>query len=87
MPQGSVLGPVLYTMYTHSLEDVIKCFLLFYQMYTDDNQMYKSSNLNNLQDLVGNVEKRIDHVNKWMVANKLKNNTNKTEAIVQQYTN
>ena len=41
-------------------------------MYSDDNQIYKSSNLNNFQDLVDNVEKSIDHVNKWMIANKLK---------------
>ena len=62
VPQGSVLGLVLYTMYTHCLKDVIKCFLLFYHMYSDDNQIYKSSNLNNFQDLVDNVEKCIDHV-------------------------
>merc|ERR1712110_1242168 len=49
--------------------------------YSDDNQIYNSSVLDKFQDLVDNSEKCLDSVNTWMVA-KLKNNTDKTEAIV-----
>ena len=80
--KAQYLGQFCILCIPYSLEDVIKCYLLFYHMYSDDNQIYKSSLLEKFQNLLENVEGCIDHVDKWMIANKLNNNTDKTEAII-----
>ena len=41
VPQGLVLGPILFILYTQPLSNVIKHYPVFHQMYADDSQIYK----------------------------------------------
>ena len=43
VPQGSVLGPLLFTLYTHHLSTVICQSGLSYHFFADDSQLHKSS--------------------------------------------
>ena len=82
VPQGSVLGPVLYTMYTYPLSKIIERCNMNFHFYADDTQLYKSINNSEIDYEVKQTEECISHVKKWMSQNKLKLNDSKTEFII-----
>ena len=45
MPQGSVLGPLLYVLYTAELELIVERHGLRLHMYTDDCQVYLNTSV------------------------------------------
>ncbi|GFR74732.1 reverse transcriptase-like protein [Elysia marginata] len=56
VPQGSVLGPVLFTIYTQPLARVLNNFGLKYHFYADDSRIYGSCQPENISDLINTIE-------------------------------
>ena len=49
VPQGSVLGPILLVLHTRSLSDFVHHHSLSHHSFSDDNQLYKSGHILQLQ--------------------------------------
>ena len=78
-PQGSVLGPQLFTMYISPVEDIITAHNLETMTYTDDTQTYVIFKQSDVFSVLTNLEKCIADVKAWMIQKKLKLNDTKTE--------
>ncbi len=83
VPQGSVLGPLLFTMYVTPLADIANKFGLLHHFYADDSQLYVSFDPRAVPTrAIATLERCIYSVKRWMKLNMLKLNDEKTELII-----
>ena len=76
VPQGSVLGLILFVLYTTPLSVIIN-----HQLFANDTQLQKSAPLSEVTNLTKELNACTDDIKTWMTENQLKLNNNKTEAI------
>jgi hypothetical protein len=79
VPQGSILGPLLFIMYTRDLEKVITMYGFSVHLYADDTQVYFVFDVHSENPDLSAVKKCFIDIKIWMTKNFLKLNDDKTE--------
>ena len=82
VPQGSVLGPVLFILDTQPLSDVISHHSVSHHSFADDTEVCKSDSPSEAFTLSRTIEACISDVKVGVVQNKLQLNDDKTEILL-----
>ena len=77
VPQGSILGPILFLIYITDIGTSSKLNLL---SFADDTTLYQSGG--NYDTLVQNLNSEINNTFKWLCANRLSLNIKKTKYMI-----
>ena len=82
VPQGSVLGPILFTMYIKPLSAIIDPHSIIHHSFADDLQLQMSAPPDRISELLHSMQSCMSDVKAWATANMLKLNDNKTELML-----
>ena len=80
VPQGSVLGPILFTVYTSTLASLLEAHGVDYHFYADDSQLYIK--IENVEEAKQRFASLLSDVKIWMGKRRLMLNEGKTEIMV-----
>lgn len=83
VPQGSILGPILFCMFINDLPRV--CKNVSTNLYADDVQIYLSRPIGLIEDLVVRINEDLIKIHDWSETNGLSLNPGKTQAILLSY--
>jgi len=78
VPQGSILGPLLFLIYINDLKDASN--ILNSIMLADDTNLFYSHR--NIENLFSTMNIELENINEWFKANKLSLNVKKTKFIL-----
>ena len=81
VPQGSILGPLLFIMYTSELESIVQKYGYSIHLYADDTQVYFAFDVHSPNPDLSSVKACFTEIKQWMTLNFLKLNEEKTEFI------
>ena len=82
VPQGSVLGRILFTMYIKPLSASIDSHSIMHHSFADDMHLQMSTLHDKICELLHSTESCISDVKAWATANMLKLNDSKTELML-----
>ena len=79
--QGSVLGLILFLLYTADLLRLVETYELRPHLFADDSQIYGYCRPDSTTQLQSDMSACIDNVASWMRSNRLQLNASKTEVL------
>jgi hypothetical protein len=82
VPQGSVLGPLLFTIYTSPIASIASSFSVSQQQYADDTQLFLALSQPDYTSDLTNLEKCLADLNYWFCLNGLALNPDKSDTIL-----
>jgi hypothetical protein len=82
VPQGSVLGPILFSIYMNGIKEIFDSHDLPYVLYADDVQVVAVGEPNDVQLTLEKIQTCARHLGKWLSVRQLKMNEGKTEILV-----
>ena len=85
VPQGSVLGPLAFTIYIKPIGEIIRRHGIRFHIYADDTQIYCTFNPKDpesIQSALSKLSSCIQDLKLWMTQNMLKLNDTKTEFLI-----
>jgi hypothetical protein len=80
VPQGSVLGPLMFAIYISPVGNVVEGHSLRYHQYADDTQLYMALRRGTTD--FGDLSECVDDVTRWFLENGMLLNPTKTEAVL-----
>ncbi|KAK9885785.1 hypothetical protein WA026_022829 [Henosepilachna vigintioctopunctata] len=80
VPQGSVLGPLLFSVYTSDLPEIFSRATV--HMYADDVQLYAGCAPDGLADTITDINLDLQRLQRWCTESGLKLNANKTKVLL-----
>ena len=80
VPQGSILGPLLFTIFTSDFDNILQ--QCSYHMYADDLQIYLDIPLKDTKMGISALSEDLNRISNWATKNSLMINPKKTQAIM-----